>query len=638
MSNEEKIQASRRRFLQTGVATAASLSVLGAHSESIPASTSSSAAEAGPAVGKPNILVLTVDEQRYPTVYESDELTSFRKNYLTTQEKLRNTGIEFRRHYAASVACAPSRASLYTGHYPSLHGVSNTDGAAKNISDPSMFWLDPNAVPTLGDYFKAAGYRTYWKGKWHVSHADLIVPGTHNSVPSYDDNGNPDPENEALYLESERLADYGFSGWIGPEPHGSNPLNSASSAGGGKRSRDVGFADQAIQLIKDLDAEQNPNPWLMVASLLNPHDIALWGFVGNLTATLQQQYDFSVGDQVPFHLFAKDLFAQTHREDLSDKPSCQKSYRDTYRKFMQPILLGNPYYRFYYQAHQNVDEQLGRIYEALQQSTFFNNTIVVFTSDHGDLLDAHGGLHQKWYTAYEEALHVPLIVTSPLLAGSQARTTDILTSHVDIVPTLLGLAGLDAETLRQQLAADHTEAQPLVGKDLSPLIRGEATASALETPIFFMTDDDPSRGLNQNNFVGIAYNSVVQPNHIETVIARFNRKLWKYSRYFDSPQFWSNPGEPGDSGVQDEILKELGSGNDTTGTTTVRCQKTVKVTPLPEEYELYNLSDDPLELNNLAGQALYAAQEQKLKTMLENQVQQKRLIPSSGMVPGQTES
>lgn len=633
MSDDRTPLASRRRFLQTGVATAASLTMLGGRTETATANTD--AALAGPAVGKPNILFLLVDEQRYPAPYESDELKTFRQDYLLTQGQLRANGIEFHRHHTATVACAPSRATLYTGHYPSLHGVTNTDGAAKDASDPGMLWLDPHTVPTIGDYFRTAGYRTFWKGKWHVSHADLTVPGTHDPLPSYDASGNPDPALEALYLEANRLADFGFSGWIGPEPHGTDPLNSAAAAGGGRRGRDEGFADQVIALIQGLDAQsKNLNPWFIMASLLNPHDIALWGMWANLQGHLQDQWDFSAGDQVPQNLFDPLLFARTHREDLSTKPSCQKSYRNSYRQFMQPILAGLPYYRFYYQAHQSVDEQLGRIYAALQRSRFFANTILVFTSDHGDLLDAHGGLHQKWYTAYEEALHVPLIFSSPAWPGGP-RQTDVLSSHVDLLPTLLGLAELDGEALREALAQDHTEARPLVGNDLSPLIRGEADGDERKTAVYFMSDDDPSRGLNQENFLGISYASVAQPNHIEAVIAWIGGSLWKYARYFDNPQFWSAPGTPGEDGVQDEILVELNSGPDEPGTTRVKCQKTVKVTPEPDQYEMYNLTEDPLELNNLAGLPDYAEQERRLQRRLRQECRAKRLSPGSGTVPGQ---
>ena len=73
--------------------------------------------------------------------------------------------MELHRHYAGSTACLPSRATLFTGQYPSLHRVTNTDGLAKQASDPLMTWLDPSTVPTMGDWFRAAGYRTHYRGK-----------------------------------------------------------------------------------------------------------------------------------------------------------------------------------------------------------------------------------------------------------------------------------------------------------------------------------------------------------------------------------------------------------------------------------------------------------------------------------------
>lgn len=74
--------------------------------------------------GKPNFLIIMVDQQRFPTKYESPELQSWRKTYLKAYESLKQHGLEFINHYAASTACAPSRTTLYTGQYPSLHGVS----------------------------------------------------------------------------------------------------------------------------------------------------------------------------------------------------------------------------------------------------------------------------------------------------------------------------------------------------------------------------------------------------------------------------------------------------------------------------------------------------------------------------------
>ena len=77
---------------------------------------------------KPNFLVLLVDEERYPPVYEQEELRKWRRTNLITQELLKANGMEFHRHYIGSAACCPSRATLFTSQYPSLHGVSQTVG------------------------------------------------------------------------------------------------------------------------------------------------------------------------------------------------------------------------------------------------------------------------------------------------------------------------------------------------------------------------------------------------------------------------------------------------------------------------------------------------------------------------------
>ena len=617
--NEELLQLSRRSFLKnSAAATAASLF------GSIDVQAETQATVGANSAPRPNYLFFIVDEMRAPMSYESEALQQFRKTFLTTQEKLRATGIEFKRHYAGSVACVPSRATLFTGQYPSLHGVSSTDGAAKTSSDPGMFWLDPNTVPTLGDWFRSAGYRTYWKGKWHISHADILIPGTRTGLASYNNDGTRNPAKEALYEKSGRLEEFGFTGWIGPDPHGSNPLNSGSSAKDAL-GRDQAIADQAIDLISQLNSSTDTTPWVMVVSFVNPHDIVLWGLLSHLGGS----FDFSIDDDVPTNLFT-EAFLDSYHETLDTKPSAQKSYRDGYREYFQSIVNPN-YLRFYYQLHKNVDAQLGRVYSAFQQSRHFNNTVTVFTADHGDLLGSHGGMFQKWHTAYDEALHVPLIFSHPSVTP---RSVNFPSSHVDILPTLLGLAGIDVSATQQQLATTHTEAQALVGRDLSKVLLGTAdpTTYAAE-PIYFMTDDEVSRGSDQENFLGINYASVAQPNHVEAVVAQYQGKLWKYTRYFDTPQYWSTPGQVG-SGAKDSVLTEI-LPELRTGEYTVPCKKVNKDKPLQDEHELYNLGDDPTELHNLYGNAIYAEVQSYMASVLDQQRTLKRLKPQSGQVPGQ---
>jgi len=620
----------RRDVLKLGLLGAAAA---GTTAQAVqPAQAQSPKSSPGQNLSRPNILFLLVDEQRYPTVYESEQLRAFRKTHMPAQNGLAEKGVTFERHYIASVACVPSRTSLYTGHYPSLHGVANTDGAAKAANDPDMHWLLPGSVPTVGHYLRAGGYRTFWKGKWHAHEADLRIPGTETVITSYDDNGFTDPKKERTYLEANVLDPFGFDGWIGPEPHGADPLRSGSSAPEGQQGRDPAISQHVRDLLGQLDADSDDTPWFMAASFTNPHDIALWGFFTNLMQRVQGLYDFSVPDDVPETVFDDELFRRTRREDLGTKPSCQASYRDAYNQFMQPSAARNDFFRLYYKLHADVDKHIGEVLQALSETRFSENTVIIFTSDHGDLLGAHGGLFQKWYMAYEEALRVPLTVVVP--GKTTPSSVSIPTSHIDLAPTILGLAGVDVEKANAEIASGFTDALPLVGRDLSSVLRGETDAAALSGPIYFMTDDDPSRGLDQRNFIGVAYDSVAQPNHVETVISEIDGEIWKYSRYFDHPRYWSHPGTPGEDGVRDTVRKPLRRESTGEGRSGRMYIQETKVEPVEPEFEMYNVSADPMELDNLAGQPKWQNQEAQLSALLAKQRSEKRLTPQSGPVPG----
>jgi arylsulfatase A-like enzyme len=99
--------------------------------------------------------------------------------------------VNFGRHYTGSLACVPSRPTIFTGQYPDVHGVTQTDGLGKMADDSRMRWLPPGEVPTLGHWFRAAGYDTHYDGKWHVSHADLTGRPA-RPLATNDDDGNVD--------------------------------------------------------------------------------------------------------------------------------------------------------------------------------------------------------------------------------------------------------------------------------------------------------------------------------------------------------------------------------------------------------------------------------------------------------------
>jgi len=559
---------------------------------------------------RPNILLILTDQLRYPPPYESEELRQFRHEQCVAQERMRQNGISFKYHYPIAAACAPSRASLLTGQYPSLHGVTQTDGLAKDATNPEeMFWLAPDTVPTLGDWFRAGGYRTYFKGKWHASHAHLDAEDGKGFLLSIDDDGTPQPENIKKYIEADLLDDYGFSEWVGPEPHGLGAHNTGTV-------KDPFTADETIELLKRFDGEESDEPWLTVCSFLNPHDDSLFGVIALSQGLRYHPSEVPHVDQSP-----------THEEDLSTKPSCQQSYVDTWGEIIAPQPWNETHLKFYYQMQAAVGEQITRVLDALAASKAYENTIVIFTSDHGDLQGSHGGMHEKWHCAYDEALRVPFLISSPLLPGGE-RELDIPTNHADLIPTMLGLAGIDHDQALTTLKTDHVDAHPLVGRDLSDSVRAAEPAAPSE-PILFTTDDEVSEGSMPpaspfQRFARVlrVYSTVKQPNHLQTVIAEVPvggaQHLIKFSRYYDNPQFWTAPGE------RDERLHG-------------RHTRTV-TQPEPDEYELYDLTHEPLEQHNLARPANADEQTRALRqTMLGLLVEQlaaKRLTPTTGERPG----
>jgi len=219
---------------------------------------------------RPNILWIMTDEERFPPGYETSELAQWRNDKLPGRQQMIDTGTSFQRHYTGSAACVPSRTTVFTGQLPSLHGNANTDGTAKAATDPGIRWLEPYTVPTMGDWFRAGGYQTHYKGKWHITQSDIRRPGARRGLAAHDIDGTPIPDVVSLYDQVQPLEPFGWAGWIGREPHGPFPGDFGIK-------RDPAFADQVIDLLDGLESSSDDRPWLSVASFVNPHDIDLWG-------------------------------------------------------------------------------------------------------------------------------------------------------------------------------------------------------------------------------------------------------------------------------------------------------------------------------------------------------------------------
>ena len=424
------------------------------------------------------------------------------------------------------------------------------------------------------------------------------------------------------------MEEFGFNGWIGPEPHGNSPHNSGSSAADGVSGRDVIYSAEVVELLQKLQhkeevSKEDCNPGAIVASFVNPHDIALFGAYTRALPSFNFEIDKSIPPIPP---------SPTYKESLDTKPNAQASYRFTYPRLIQPLADTETYRNFYYSLQLKVDQEICKVLKTLRDSAFYNDTIIIYTSDHGELLGSHGWLFQKWYQAYEEAIHIPMIIHNPMLTP-QSKAINILTSHVDILPTLLGLAGINAREALDELKKNHTQAHTLVGRNLTPLILNDEESIYPDEPIYFMTDDDPSKNLKSETPLGLPVEPVAQPNHIETVISNLptgiNNKLeiWKYSRYFDNSQFLSSPK------YEDKNSKKSCTISVCESTDCSMCITTIKTEPVLDEFEMYNLSIDPIESRNLANPA-YAtdkstAIEVIMAKILDEQSQKKRLYPSN---------
>ncbi|WP_228001663.1 sulfatase-like hydrolase/transferase [Nocardia australiensis] len=373
---------SRRGFLARGAAAATA------------ATAASGAAGAGKARAdidpdKPNILVVLVDEMRAPMWFPDQEALD---GILPNIARIRCGAVSFDQHYTAANDCTPSRGVLLTGLYSHQTGCMMT----------SQSTLSP-LFPTWGSMIREHGYETTWWGKWHLGHDSDTTPGA--------------------------LADYGFTGGTYPSPNG---------APGQGLQMDPTIVDQFIGWF---DAEAGRSPWCCTVSLVNPHDIQWWP---RWTRRLQAQLDTP--------RWMNELPANYETlEQLARKPRLQLALVEASAAAFGLAPYGTPgaeqqwidMRNLYLWLQQQVDIQIGRVLDALnQRPDVAANTVIVFTSDHGDYAGSHG-LHGKGGAAYDEAIRVPLYVHDPrgLLSPTSATSTrGQLTSSADITPLLLTIA------------------------------------------------------------------------------------------------------------------------------------------------------------------------------------------------------
>ncbi len=554
---------------------------------------------------RPDVVLIITDQERAAPPYESDELTAWRQRALPGARWFDDNGVSFHRHYTGSLACVPSRPTMFTGQFPDVHGVTQTDGLGKLWDDSRMRWLRPGEVPTLGHWFRAAGYDTHYDGKWHLSHADLTDPVTGDRLATNDDDGVVDAKAVASYLEADPLDEFGFSGWVGPEPHGPGLANAGLV-------RDPLLAERVVAWLEDRYARrragdaQAQRPFLLVASFVNPHDI-VFAPIWLRTRSPLEPTEHEPPDVPP---------SPTDDEDLATKPAAQIAYRASYPSTYGPAPMIDRAYRsnaqayrnLYHRLHVDVDGPLDRVRRAVVEGQTDDGrqdragTVLVRTADHGELLGAHGGLHQKWFNLYDEATRVPFVVARVGPDGTPRRTgarVEEPTSHVDLVPTLLGAAGIDPAEVESQLRDSFSEVHPLPGRDLMLVVDG-ADEPDTERAVYLLTRDNMPEGDSGASGMARRFGRIEKPplpmriqvpahvaaNHeglvtrvAETDATGGGGRLWKIVRSFDDPATWTEPG-----------VRHLATSGP--------AGPTYRTESLPDQWELYDLDTDPIEAIN----------------------------------------
>jgi arylsulfatase A-like enzyme len=344
---------------------------------------------------QPNILVIVVDQLRFPQWFG---VGPGGPGLPPNLRRLSRSAVSFARHYTASNDCTPARATLLTGLYTHQTGCMITGGST----------LDPG-FPTWGSMLREHGYHTRWYGKWHLTHGDNKWK----------------PERDSRSLER-----YGFAGGTYPSPDG---------APGQGWHVDPDIAGQFEQWLSTVGKSK---PWCTTVSFVNPHDIAWW-YRWSDRVPAEADAPSAIG-ALPPNFETPELLA------ARNKPRLQHSLQETAAASFGAVPFTGPetastwlgMLNLYAKLQLEVDAHIGRVLDALESRPLLAaNTVVVFTSDHGEYAGSHG-LRGKGASAYEEAIRVPLIVKDPrgvlTKAPEIARTQ--LTSSVDVAPLLLRIA------------------------------------------------------------------------------------------------------------------------------------------------------------------------------------------------------
>jgi choline-sulfatase len=427
-----------------------------------------------------NVILFLTDQERaiqhFPQGWEERNLPGM--------TRLRRHGLSFDRAFCNSCMCSPSRATLFTGYFPAQHGVVDTLSFGTRFSpdEPVL----PRDLPNMATIFEAAGYDVAYKGKWHLSKPLA------------------DPDDAEEWTPAD-IAIYGFDRWDPPDAGENRDI---SQFGGGDADNDGrimrGRGDAAdgdegvLHYLRSVAPGQQP--FFLVVSLVNPHDVLAYPRIWR-----DGGYDSDAWVDGEIDL------PPTVGEDLSTKPSAQRRFNTWLNLGLGPLrneAEQRDYVNFYGNLMKAADAALVEVLDTLDETGLLEDTLIVRTSDHGEMGMAHGGMRQKSFNVYEESLRVPLVFSNPRLFPAP-RQSDALVSHVDLLPTLASL--IDAPD------AARSDWQ---GVDYSALVRDPAAAPVQEDVVFTYDDVRCAQNVVQ---------LVPPPNRIVSI----REARYKLARYYD---------------------------------------------------------------------------------------------------------
>lgn len=380
---------------------------------------------------RPNLLILMTDQQQACTV---DPGCLCQTPHI---DRISARGVRFTRAHTVNAICSPARASMYTGLLPHTHGMVDCTHTVEDYR--ARFKAD---LPTWSQVLHEAGYRTAHFGKWHVERSEKLERFGFDECELASSPGFR--AHRARLGLPPRTEDFELEYWV-RQPgyqdlrlYGTHREPEEGSAPYYLYSRGSDFIERC--------AQDPRTPWCLVVSTSEPHD-PYWAPV-----SYYERYDPAAIPRPPsFH------------DDLHAKPGYFRRLRSVWRDmawdhFAQATAC-------YYASISLIDAQVGRLLDALEETGQAENTAVIYLTDHGDQMGAHG-LLMKGPPPYEETYRIPLLIRWPGVT-EPGTTDDALVSSMDLAPTIVEMA----------------ECDPLGGtqaRSLLPLLRGEGAGEGFE--------------------------------------------------------------------------------------------------------------------------------------------------------------